>query len=304
MRLSNRPLVLVVLLLAATWVASSPAAADSDYETEPPAHSTDDGAVITVSTGTPASDGGSGSGPAAPSPWTNCFQADVGYIPDVLAIVAPLRPFGIVGPQFDELQELADLPPSNYTGVTTYTVCDRADGTGPAAWLNRPGSPVDPTPGLIIEAERILTLPEPEIATSPPQGSTQPVGLPVWFWTTNSHTQTRSASVPGVTVTVTATPSRLDLSIVEPTSRRTGVTRTTSLTCRGTGTPYDPALHQPWDRSDCSHTFDWPGTATVTATVTWTLAWQSSTGASGILDPVARTSTVTLEPTELQAVLD
>lgn len=309
MLIRNRHLVppvaaLFVSLVGFVAPASAKAAPGADGRPRPPAQVTDDGALITVSTGRPGGGGGPGTGPAAPSPWTNCRQGDVSILPGLVAIFGSTRPFVDVGPELGEVEELNDRPESDFVGVTTFTICDRVDGSGPVGWLNRPGVPVDPTPGLIIEAERILTLPVPVIATSPPRGSTQPVGMPVWFWSTNSSTQSQSASVPGITVTVTATAESMELVIDEPTSRAAGASRSRTVTCEGTGTPYDPERHEPWDRSECSHTFDWPGEATVSATVTWRLTWQSSAGASGTLDPVTRTSTLTLDPTELQAVLD
>ena len=267
----------------------------------PPATGTDDGAVITISTGHPGS--GGPTRPTRPSPWVNCTTVDIGMLPGLVAVTRPLRPIGIVDPQYDELERIAALPVEQFTGVTDFRICDRVDGSGPVAWLLRPGANPDPTPSLIIEAERVLVLPEPQIATSPPTGSTQPVGLPVWFWATNAATRTESASVPGTTVTVRAVATGMELVIEEPSGRRSA-RRQVTVDCQGTGVAFDAGKDRAWSGSKCSHVFDWPGPATVQATVTWRLTWSSTSGMSGTLPPVTRTSSVTLRPVELQAVTD
>ncbi len=52
--------------------------------------------------------------------------------------------------------------------ATGYTACDRRAAEGSAAWLNRPVDPaapavVEPTPALLVEAERALVLPDPVV---------------------------------------------------------------------------------------------------------------------------------------------
>ena len=172
--------------------------------------------------------------------------------------------------------------------------------------MNQAPAPLDPTPGLLVEAERSLVLPEPEVATSPPRGGVMPVGLPVWFWATNGAARSETAAVPGVSVTVDATAAETRVVIDDPGRDDDGdpVSEEITVECAGTGEAYDSSVHGEWDASDCSHVFDWDDPAAVEVSVTWALTWSSTTGASGTLEPVTRTTTFTLDPVELQAVTD
>lgn len=181
--------------------------------------------------------------------------------------------------------------------ATGYRTCLRRDGQPGQAWLLGPGSPVDVVAGLTASAEQALVVPLPEVGTSPPSGALLPVGLPVWFWAGNGEALSETASVPGVSVTVRATVASTTVVVAGPDG-------TDRIACDGAGEPYDPAVHGAWDRSDCSHVFDRAGPADVTMSVTWDLSWSSSTGASGPLAPVTRSTTVTLAPVELEAVVD
>lgn len=172
--------------------------------------------------------------------------------------------------------------------------------------MNQAAAPLDPTPGLLVEARRTLVVPEPDIATSPPRGGTHPVGLPIWFWATNTTALSETAAVPGVSVTVDATVSTMTVTIDDPRRDPNGnpTTEEVTIDCPDAGEAYEPTRHDAWDASDCSHVFDWDDPAPIEVAVTWDLSWTSTTGATGALDPVTRTTTFTLDPIELQAVTD
>jgi hypothetical protein len=79
--------------------------------------------------------------------------------------------------------------------------------------------------------------------------------------------------------------------------------------CYGPGTPYDPAVDDDAQRTDCSHVYrdvstgEPGGVYHASATTTWSLAWQASTGETGTLPDVGRTTTFDLTVTERQAVV-
>lgn len=284
---------------------------DSTDDSGAPAVATETGAELSVSTGSEEVVPRPSRPAGGPSPWMNCAT---GSIDDLLpsGFVALVNDtIGRTSPQQTELRELVRRSPEERAAATGFAVCDRRDGTGTGGWLTSAGVPWDPTPALVVEAERILVLPEPEVVTSPPRGAVLPVGLPVWFWATNGQALSETASVPGVSVTVDATVVSMSLEVEEPDGRvrsgggsGEGRSRSVTVACDGVGEVYDPARKDPWAASGCSRVFDWPGEVTVTASVTWNLAWSSTTGAAGTLDPVTRTSTFTLDLVELQAVVD
>ena len=62
------------------------------------------------------------------------------------------------------------------------------------------------TPGMVLEAFRSLTWPEPELTIQPPDGETL-VNFDTNFFTTLSDPQTQTVTLIGIQVTIEATPS-------------------------------------------------------------------------------------------------
>ena len=165
--------------------------------------------------------------------------------------------------------------------------------------------PADPFSGLLA-AERAaelalerLELPEPVPQFSP--AGDHLVGLPSWLWVdTRWSPYEASASVTGVTSTVTATPRFVTWQMGDGSTH----------VCDGPGTPYDPTRAPDGRLGTCTHLYVWPSTAqpfglyTVTATVSFDVRWTATTGASGGLGTVTRTTTVPVRVVEVQAVIE
>jgi hypothetical protein len=165
-------------------------------------------------------------------------------------------------------------------------------------WLPRRADP----PAMADRAERYLPLPAPKMSTSPAADHLLVVGLPTWLWVDPSEWKplTSTVSVTGVTVTVTAVPEKVVW--------QTGDGET--VVCSGPGRPYDPAIADDQQRTDCSHVYrrtsaDAPGQAfQLTATTEWHVTWSAS-GApgGGDLGVVRRTSApVPVRVGEVQAI--
>ncbi|MBW3662713.1 MAG: hypothetical protein KY469_06410 [Actinobacteria bacterium] len=162
----------------------------------------------------------------------------------------------------------------------------------------REAPPVDPTQ-LRDRAVSRLELPAPQLAMNPPQE--QVVRIESWLWIDDEVWQqhSRSASAGGVTATVTATPVRVvwDLGNGD------------TVTCAGPGTPYDPALPEAEQTTDCSYTYGHSsaaqpnGTYLVTATVEWEVGW-TVTGAAGggPLPALSTSTTLPVRVAEFQAL--
>ncbi|MGI8756868.1 MAG: ATP/GTP-binding protein, partial [Acidimicrobiales bacterium] len=134
----------------------------------------------------------------------------------------------------------------------------------------------------------------PNVATAPPQGGLQLVGVDVWFWITNNKPASVTARVPGLAATITARPRRTRLHFDDGTT----------VDCAGSGTPYDPAVDYSRQTSDCTHIFQDPGRQAVDVTISWDLTWTATNGQAGTLPAVDRTTTVTLPLRQAQAVTD
>ena len=118
----------------------------------------------------------------------------------------------------------------------------------PAARRRRPaGGPVAPRPPtrdeLIAAARRPLPL--PGVHTSPPPGFDQLVNLPTWLWVDNWAPVVGTASSPALTVTVTARPRNVYWRMGDGSADKV---------C-GQGTPWNPALREEQQSSDCTHTY-------------------------------------------------
>ncbi len=191
-------------------------------------------------------------------------------------------------------------------GETVGLICTDEDGvqrySNLITWSPAtPFGPIDRGARAAEEARRQLPIPDPSIASSPPAGTAHVTGIPSWFWSATPLTPlSASATLGGVTATVTAT--AVDL-VVDPGDG--GAARS----CPGGGTPFDPSRPAAEQRSGCTHTFqrrshDQPGgTWPTTVTVSWHLTWTSTTGASGDLGVVTRSTTTPTAVVGAQALI-
>jgi len=188
-----------------------------------------------------------------------------------------------------------------------YQTCRYLD-TGELAssnyWQYTPGNPANPGPDLAAMARQAydeVPFGFPVPVTSPGIDIDQITGLPTWLWIEPASWTELSAraEIPGFWVEVTARPQRVvwDMGDGE------------TVTCDGPGTPYDPAVADGAQSTDCSHVFqhtsvDEPdGQYAASVTVEWSVAWESSTGAGATLAGASRTTTFALTVTERQAVV-
>jgi hypothetical protein len=145
-----------------------------------------------------------------------------------------------------------------------------------------------------------LVFPRP--ATSPAIDGEQITGLPTWLWIDPGGYRSfdAEATLAGLTVTVTATPLRVSWNLGDGSD---------PVVCDGPGTPYDLAVDDDAQHTDCSHVYRYVsagepgGLYHASATTTWSLAWEASTGETGTLPDVSRTTTFDLDVTERQAVV-
>lgn len=153
------------------------------------------------------------------------------------------------------------------------------------------------TPAQVAQiARRQLRLPAPTIAASP--SGTQLVRLPTWLWLSGGWSQSSAtASVPGVSVTATAKPVTVSWSMGDGST----------VTCKGSGTPYQAAADPRTASPDCGHTYlrssaREPGQAfAVSATVHWTVTW-SGAGQGGTFPDLTTTSSTTFRVAESHAL--
>jgi hypothetical protein len=160
-----------------------------------------------------------------------------------------------------------------------------------------PAAPVS-TADMVQTAMASMTMPKPELFTSP-KGRTY-VGVPTFFWIDQAQWQPQTAVAPagGQTVTARATPTAVQWNLGE-----------TTLTCQGPGTAYDPAGPET-QTSDCSYRYQrssagQPGkkyqiSATISWSVEWTCAGAGCTPAAGQLPAMASTSFAQLPVGEIQ----
>jgi len=194
-------------------------------------------------------------------------------------------------------------PPEGATVVWQAWECSDGSGILNARWI------IPATPANLAASVRgvvVGELPQPSLDSSPPVGTAAIVGVPVFVSVTNwTGVVTQAQCAGGVCVTVTATPS-LRLS--------PGETRSSSVSCAGSGSRYDPngdsAEAQSSPDGACAYKYRlrtgvegrpsaWPGSVSVT----WTVSWTASTGASGSLPAVTRATPLPRAVEEVQAVV-
>lgn len=230
---------------------------------------TPDGGTIEVG----GHEGGHGSG--GPSVYTSCILRDTdNYLLDVT----------------DTLVD-GGVPPV-YSGGKGMAACVRRDNGTTDVF---PISPRDAAALVADMAVSQLVLPTPDVATSPPRGGLTLVGVPVWFWTTNTAPVSTTATIPGLSATLTATLDSTTVTVDD-----------TTTTCHHGGTPYDPTHPNATGSGGlaCAHTFQTHGARTATITTRWRLTWTATNGQSGTLVDRTRPTTVTLNPHQAQATTD
>jgi len=194
-------------------------------------------------------------------------------------------------------------PPEGVTVVWQSWECSDGSGVLNIRWI------IPSTPANLAASVRgrlLGVLPQPSLDSSPPVGTAAIVGVPVFVDVTNwTGVVTQAECAGGMCVTVTAT----------PTLRFTpGETGSSSVRCAGSGSRYDPdgdsADDQASEDGACAYEYRlrtgeqgrpsaWPGSVSVT----WTISWTASTGASGSLPAVTRTTLLPRAVNEVQTVV-
>lgn len=194
-------------------------------------------------------------------------------------------------------------PPAGVRVVWQSWEC--ADGTFPDnyRWI------LAPQPADLAAAARARIarrLPQPEVASSPAPGVPAIVGVPVFIAVTNwTGTVTEQECAAGLCVTVQARPA-LTFSPGEPEAP--------ARACAGAGSHYDPAGAAPEaqaaDVGACAHSYALrtgipgrPAAWSGSVSVTWTITWSASSGATGSLSSVTRSTDVPRAVEEVQAVV-
>jgi len=178
-----------------------------------------------------------------------------------------------------------------------------ATTTQTMVWMPTPPPPaaVLPAPAVLAaQARNKLALPKPQIASNPPVGQPQMVGIPTWtflprkLWVPLSA----SATVPGESVTATATPVSVAWNFGDGTS----------TVCTGPGTPFTPGTDPKASSPDCGHTYRTSsgnvagGAFQVSATITWRIDWVGA-GQSGTLNDMTTTATIPVSVQQSQAIV-
>lgn len=194
-----------------------------------------------------------------------------------------------------------DRPPDDVGVVWQSWEC--TDGTGfDIRWI------IPATPENLAASVRgriIGLLPQPAVATSPEPGVAAIVGVPVFVEVTNwTGVVTEQECAGGLCVTVTATP----VLSFDP-----GEAGALPVACAGAGSRYmrgPPLEAQATAPGACTHSYsrrtgaegrpaEWAGSVSVT----WTITWSASSGATGSLPSVTRSTALPRSVAEVQAVV-
>lgn len=189
------------------------------------------------------------------------------------------------------------VPPAEGEGAWYRRRCWTADGTiVSAAIVWRPVAVS--ASALASDAWDVSRIPLPDINLNPAEDRDQVVNVATWMWVDTWAPISASASAGGVTVTVTATPSHVEWDMGDGAVED----------CAGPGTPYDERRPADAQSTDCSHTYRRSSASQadqryrIEATSYWHVTWTASTGESGDLGVVGRTSSVRVRVAEIQAV--
>jgi len=200
---------------------------------------------------------------------------------------------------FRSIWAVVPPPPGEAPGSGQWARWDCSDGTAGISWLPNSQPAVAPEV-LAQEAYRQLPLPQPQIGVNPVAGREQFVNLPTWLWVSPTTWGIRSAtaSVPGLSATATATPITVTWTMGDGGQ----------VVCHGSGTPYSPRYSARSASPDCGYVYRHSsaratsGAYTLTAVTTWQVTWTSTSGATGSLPPITRSSQISVRVAEAQAL--
>lgn len=169
--------------------------------------------------------------------------------------------------------------------------CPEPPGTAPAPPAGGGAAPL-PDPAIVAQAARQevpIRVPRPHTS---PDGVPQVTGLKTWYWMDEAEWSpaTARAELPGIWAEVTATPTK---AVWTPGDGATPVT------CRGPSRPHPGTSGA---TTDCGHTYTDVGSPTVRVAVTYEVTWRSSTGRSGVQDPIVLTTSLPLTVEQRQVV--
>ena len=235
--------------------------------------------------GTPGTPGGSGGGPAP-----DCYWVTTGTeLPEDPTIFVD---FGL------------EEPPEGVPILWQSWECSDGRPTFNFRWV------LAPTPGALAETVRgrlVGQLPQPVVESSPPAGTASIIGVPVFVAVVNwTGVVTQTECAGGLCVTVTATPQL---------TFRPGEPGAPTVQCAGSGTRFAPDAGTPEAQASspgaCTWTYTtrtgangrpsaWPGQASVS----WSISWTATTGASGSLAAVTRSTGVPRPVAEVQTVIE
>lgn len=196
------------------------------------------------------------------------------------------------------LSEVGSGREHSRTGRWLQYVCP---GYGPVEvngrFLVPEGGLVDPRQ-VALDALASVSIPSPAINTSPSAAGRLFVQVPTWLWLGGDwwRPYTATASAGRVTATVRAVPVATTWSTGDGGS----------VSCRGPGQAWAPGVDE--SASDCSHTYRRSSAAaaagrfTLSSTVTFEITWTSNVGAGGTLPAITRTSNVSVDVGEIQAI--
>lgn len=203
------------------------------------------------------------------------------------------------------LEEFLNPAPGTYCGTNQPTL--NPTGTSPTttpggegAGGSTPSTTAPPRPAVVIarETAQRTAIPLPSIRTSPPVGRDQLVNLPTWMWVEDWSSRRATATEGPLTVTVVAAPRSVTWRMGDGGS----------VVC-GAGTPWNSALREEQQSTDCSHTYTRSSANQpdllyqARATMTWDVTWSATNGESGSLGQANRSVDFTMRVAEGQAIV-
>ena len=202
------------------------------------------------------------------------------------------------------LEEFLNPPPGTHCGTNqptlnpTGTPTTTPAGGGPGG--STPSTTAPPRPAMVIarETAQRTNIPLPSIKTSPPVGRDQLVNLPTWMWVEDWNARRATATEGPLTVTVVATPRSVTWRMGDGASE----------VC-GAGTPWNAALGEEQQWTNCSHTYTRSSANQpdllyqARATMTWDVTWSATNGESGSLGQANRSVDFTMRVAEGQAIV-
>lgn len=234
---------------------------------------------------TPGTPGGSGGGPGPTCYWVR-LDSDLGEVDGTVFV-----DYGIA------------YPPEGVEVVWQVRECSDGTLVDDIRWV------IPPNPGEIaagIRGRIAGTLPAPTVASSPADGVAAIVGVPVFVQVTNWTGVVTAQECAGFCVTVRATPSL---------TFTPGEVDAPAVACAGSGTAYAPDGPPPAEQAvadgACSHTYALrtgvpgrPSAWSGSVSVTWAITWSATTGASGTLASVTRSTDLPRPVEEVQTVVN